>query len=118
MLECDVVSRVTIPALRMAVSKELSGEHKYKQEKIAEILGVNQATISNYLNSIGSKAIKRAEKVIIERGLERKVVKMIVYGASKKDVDKTLEEMGTDPALIESASSALGNPAIIERKYT
>ena len=51
-----------IPALRRELSKILIKEHKLTQRKVAEILGVTEAAISQYIKSKRGKEVNFSKK--------------------------------------------------------
>ena len=51
-----------LPALRREVAKSLIKKHKLNQKKVAEILGITEAAISQYLNSKRATEIKFTTK--------------------------------------------------------
>ena len=49
LLPSEIESRSLIPAVRVMIAKKLANEHGMKEDRIAKILGVTQAAISNYV---------------------------------------------------------------------
>lgn len=49
LLPSEIESRSLIPAVRVIMAKKLANEYGMKEDKIAKILGVTQAAISNYV---------------------------------------------------------------------
>ncbi len=47
---CEIVVKKLLPLLRVLIAKELSQTYNWSQTRIANILGVTQAAVSNYLN--------------------------------------------------------------------
>ena len=60
---CEIIVKDVLPGLRSAVAKELAEEYKLNQSEIARLLGVSQASISQYLRKLRGK-----EMTIIEIG--------------------------------------------------
>ncbi|BAJ51468.1 conserved hypothetical protein [Candidatus Caldarchaeum subterraneum] len=52
MLPAEIESKIMIPLLRAMVAKRLVYERGYTQEKVAQVLGVTQAAVSNYLRGV------------------------------------------------------------------
>ena len=49
LLPAEIETKTSVPALRALVAKKLIQEHDYSQKETAELIGVTQAAISNYL---------------------------------------------------------------------
>ncbi|GIU72802.1 MAG: hypothetical protein KatS3mg003_2281 [Candidatus Nitrosocaldaceae archaeon] len=49
LLPSEIESRSLIPAVRVIIARKLANEHGMKEDKIAKILGVTQAAVSNYV---------------------------------------------------------------------
>jgi hypothetical protein len=49
LLPSEIESKSLIPAVRAIIAKKLSAEHSLKEDKIAKLLGVTQAAVSNYV---------------------------------------------------------------------
>jgi predicted fused transcriptional regulator/phosphomethylpyrimidine kinase/predicted transcriptional regulator len=47
---CEIVVKKLLPLLRVLIAKELCQTYNWSQTRIANILGVTQAAVSNYLN--------------------------------------------------------------------
>jgi len=87
-----------VPAMRVAVAKELS-ERGMSQAEIAKRLGVAQAAISKYLNSDYSKKIAALERLIVRRRLERKIVELALAG-DKKALEKAFSGLALNSRIV------------------
>ena len=65
MLGPEVEARVILPAARAMIAKKLMKEYRFTQAKVASLLGITQATVSNYCR----------EKRGITKGLELNEIK-------------------------------------------
>ena len=52
---CELAVKEFLPSLRAAIVRELSEEYHMKQIDIAEVLGITQASVSQYLNDERAK---------------------------------------------------------------
>lgn len=99
MLDCEIASRFTLPALRMAVSIEL-----YKlsmgQDQIADILGVRQAAVSDYLNNKVSLDIKTIAKDILSSKIAEAMAKKIFAAPSRDYAISIIDMAASDDAVI------------------
>jgi predicted transcriptional regulator len=59
--ESEVVSEELLPAVRSVMAERLKQEYGLKQHEVAEVLGVTQPAVSQYLNK------KRADKEAVEK---------------------------------------------------
>ena len=71
--DCEIMAE-RMPALRSALARKLS-ERGMSQIKIAEMLGITQAAVSQYLNNIRGKHIMRNSD--IEKEISRLAQKII-----------------------------------------
>ena len=55
---CELAVKEFLPFLRAAIVRELSEEYHMKQTDIAEVLGITQASVSQYLNVERAKDIR------------------------------------------------------------
>jgi len=49
---CEIIVKMYLPRLRRLVARELSVSHNYTQEKVAQTLGLTQASVSKYLSNM------------------------------------------------------------------
>ena len=49
LLPAEIETKTSVPALRALVAKKLIQDHAFSQKETAELIGVTQAAISNYL---------------------------------------------------------------------
>lgn len=66
MQPCEVASRVIVPTIRYYLIKELSEKYGLVQSKIAEVLGITQPAVSQYLKMKRGKRIIKVDKRIKE----------------------------------------------------
>jgi predicted transcriptional regulator len=79
--------------VRASVAEEMSERYGYSQEEIAKKLGVVQVAVSKYLNRRYSKEISRMKKYIVERKLNLGVVKKIIGGKRRKQIDDAIDRL-------------------------
>ncbi|WP_287589204.1 thiamine-phosphate synthase family protein [Candidatus Borrarchaeum sp.] len=49
---CEIIVKMYLPRLRRLVARELSESYNYTQEKVAQTLGLTQASVSKYLSNM------------------------------------------------------------------
>ena len=82
---CELVVGKILPSLRASVVKELSYEHGMKQSEIARILGITQASVSQYLSSTRAGDIRLVEKFPKITTYAKDISTRIVSGENKNE---------------------------------
>ena len=106
MLDCEATSRLIVPAFRVAIAKKLINDYGLTQDRAALLMGVRQASISNYLSSHQADRIGRTADYIASKGLDSKIVKMAISGTGKAGLSAALEKAATDPYLLRHVLSS------------
>jgi len=57
-LPCEVAVKSVLPAIKALMAKELVEQHGFKQDQVAEILGISQSAVSKYSRKIRGYVIK------------------------------------------------------------
>ena len=108
MLNCESASRTVIPAFRIAVARRLVREYGFSQSKVASVMGVRQASVSNYLSILKSAKTERLASYISYKRADDRVVRLVLSGAGKQAILAALERAAADPKLVRGALSAKG----------
>lgn len=103
MMRCESLLSVTIPAIKASIAKELY-KQGMSQQQIAKLLDVAQPAVSKYLNGNYSSRLKKVERVIKSKKLNKYAVKVALVSSSAKNVDKEIEKIALDKDLIAAAS--------------
>ncbi|NHV45540.1 MAG: hypothetical protein HA493_02750 [Candidatus Verstraetearchaeota archaeon] len=78
---CEIVVKRLLPLLRVLIAKELYQTYNWSQTRIANILGVTQAAVSNYLN--------QDERSLVSQYFDLEEIKNIARGlASEMNIRK------------------------------
>ena len=84
---CMIVVQYILPALRVEIAKELSGEYDLKNAEIARKMDITPAAVTQYLNrtrgGAASDLIKDSDKVM---GIVSEIAKDIVNEESPPDM--------------------------------
>lgn len=91
--ECKNIVRAVLPAVRASVATMMHDKYGYSQEKIAEKLGVVQVAVSKYLHDRYSKDIYKLKNYILEHGLSDAIVKKIVGGEGRQQIDNAIDDL-------------------------
>jgi hypothetical protein len=59
---CEVIVAEILPTIRMLITKHLLESYDYTQTKVASILGITQAAVSQYSTAARGKRLKLIEK--------------------------------------------------------
>jgi predicted transcriptional regulator len=86
-LSSELVLKNFIPAVRVAVAKQLATRYNFNQVEIAELLGITQAAVSKYLAGNYSLAIKLLEQTPRIKEISRQIVGKIVLKKRKEKAD-------------------------------
>jgi len=68
-IPCEMAAKAIIPTVRAMVARELSQSYRMRQDDIADLLGITQSAVSQYLGNIRGKAldlegVKEVETVV------------------------------------------------------
>ena len=66
MQPCEIASRTIVPTIRFYLIKELAEKYGLVQSKIAEVLGITQPAVSQYLRMKRGRRIMEVDKRIRE----------------------------------------------------
>ena len=83
---CEVVVNKILPSVRGELVRILSCEHGMRQTEIAELLGITQASVSQYLNSSRGR-----DKLLLEIFPEIETDMREVAGDIVKDANSTVK---------------------------
>lgn len=93
---CEIMSNQLLPALRALISYHLSKEYGFTQNRIADVLGVTQASVSRGLKQLDrfekyfTPAVKEAAKEFAEelrkgnQSLEERIKKICIFCQNQK----------------------------------
>ncbi len=101
--EYERALKFTIPAVRIAVAKELRKTHRINEHEIAGRLGIAQAAISKYLNGRYSKEVRRMVDAVESRGLQHRIVNAILSKNEDADVAEAIDDVASSAALVRIA---------------
>ena len=91
LLPAEIESKTLIPALRAIIAKTLAEKHQVREEIISKMLGVTQASISNYIR--GTRGDPELIKKLL---LEKQISEMI---------DDICDNLASDKAYTPSSLS-------------
>jgi predicted transcriptional regulator len=93
--ECEKAMRLTIPAVRIAVSCTLKREHGMSETLIARRLGIAQAAVSKYISGDYSKKVARVVEAVVSQKVHLPIVNAILKDG----------KMGRVPSLVDKVAS-------------
>lgn len=108
MQDCEAASRTIIPAFRVALARRLVRERGLSQSRAAALMGIRQASVSNYLSASGSTGTARLATYIYSKGLDQGLVRIALSGAGKSAISSALEKAAADPHLVRRILSTKG----------
>jgi len=105
--DCARLTRISIPASRLAVAIELRRSGRMNQSDIAARLGVAQAAISKYENRRLSDRIFMLARFIVENGMASKAANIVSKGASGSAIAKEIDLIASSSRVFRKASALL-----------
>jgi predicted transcriptional regulator len=93
---CETVFSSTLPTLRAIIASEMVKNYNLKENEIAQLLGIGQSTVSQYISGLRGKRIEQLSsnkkfmkqiKQLTKRIVERKTK---FYNEIARDVELTL----------------------------
>jgi len=92
-MECKRITRVILPAIRASVAEIMCRKYDYKQEEVADKLGVVQVAVSKYLNNRCSRGIECVKGHILKSRLNESVVESILGGGTREEIDREIDAL-------------------------
>ncbi len=86
---CDVISKEILPQVRAGIARTMFFKYRWDQERIANILGITQAAVSQYIK------YKRVEKNI---NVEQLCDFIVSHGSAQKEVYTMIWKLCVDIA--------------------
>jgi predicted transcriptional regulator len=100
---CEKAVKITIPAIRVAVSRSLSGKYKMSETEIAKRLGIAQAAVSKYLSGKYSTKIATVVRAIEANRLHRKIVEAVIAHKSLEEISDLTDSIASERKLVDIA---------------
>lgn len=79
---CEFMVKEMFPCIRAMITKELISNHGINQSQAAELLGITQPAVSQYMRQL------RGRKELLENDAIKRHVKEIAEGLYSKSIDK------------------------------
>ncbi len=94
--ECKRIGRSVLPAVRASVAELMHNRYKWRQERIAEGLGVVQVAVSKYLNGRYSKEVLKVRNYIRKMKLGDKIAAELADGKRSSVVHGEMDRLCTE----------------------
>jgi predicted transcriptional regulator len=94
LLPSEVEAKTIIPALRSLIAKKLINTYHLPQQKVAEMLGITQAAVSNYIREVRGIGVS-LEDSAEARKLVDGIVRSILEGVDQVTLMKKFNEAVT-----------------------
>lgn len=94
--ECRRISRAILPAVRASIAEIMYSRYRWRQQRIADGLGVAQVAISKYLNGRYSKEVLKMKNYIRDNGLGNEIAKRLAQGRDKSEVHSRIDGLCTE----------------------
>ena len=92
---CEKLSKFSIPAVRIAVSRSLYSNYGMSQNSIAARLGVAQPAIYKYLNNRYSSHVLAITNYLASKGLHQRIVAAVISGKDRKEINGMIERLAS-----------------------
>lgn len=99
--------KLTIPAVRIAVSAALKGKHGMSETEIAKRLGTTQAAVSKYIKHSYSKNVGAVVKIIESKKLHMAIVDAIIKGKSNENMAGLIDRAASGKEIVAAALKLL-----------
>ena len=99
-LLCRTITKLTLPAVRAAISEELSRKG-YTQAQIADSIGIVQVGVGKYLHKKYSSEVREIREFVQARGFCRKIVDGIISGRSLEETEDAIDRLCNNSELID-----------------
>lgn len=101
--DCEKAMKLTIPAVRVAVSESLAKEHGMSETEIARGFGIAQAAVSKYLNGNYSEKVRKIVKLIVSNRLHNDIVNAFLKGKNADCIARLVDEAASNKKIIKTA---------------
>ncbi len=91
LLPSEIEARWLLPVLRALIVRRLLNEYHLTQEKVAKLLGITQASVSNYVRAVRAKGL-RPEMVSLLARYASDVADVAYRSQDPQTVAKTIQE--------------------------
>jgi Predicted transcriptional regulator len=91
LLPSEIEARWLLPLLRALIVRRLLNEYHLTQEKVARLLGITQASVSNYVRAVRAKGL-RPEMVSLLARYASDVADVAYRSQDPQTVAKTIQE--------------------------
>lgn len=91
LLPSEIEARWLLPVLRALVVRRLINNYGMTQEKVAQLLGITQASVSNYVRSVRARGL-RPEAVTLLTKYAQEVAEAAYSTQDPQAVARTLQE--------------------------
>ncbi|MCL5404983.1 MAG: hypothetical protein M1125_04085 [Candidatus Marsarchaeota archaeon] len=104
---CEKIARLSVPAVRIAVSETLYNEYNMPQSRIAAALGIAQPAVYKYVHRRYSRSIGTIKGYVLSKGLHNGIIRDIINGKGSEQVSRHIEHVATNKAVLKFCSRAL-----------
>jgi len=94
LLPSEVEAKTIIPALRSLIAKKLINTYHLPQRKVAEMLGITQAAVSNYIREVRGIGVSLEDSAEAQK-LVDEIVRSILAGVDQVTLMKKFHEAVT-----------------------
>ncbi len=88
-----MIGKYILPAVRASVAELMKSTYGWRQEDIADGLGVVQVAVSKYLNEKYSSDVMKIRNYIIKNGLGKEIARSLSEGRSSSEIHAEIDRL-------------------------
>ncbi|MCL4404673.1 hypothetical protein M1583_01640 [Candidatus Marsarchaeota archaeon] len=92
---CEKLSKFSIPAVRIAVSRSLYDNYGMSQNGIATVLSIAQPAVYKYLNNKYSRPVFAITNYLMSKGLHKRIVAAVISGRDPDEIRGMVEKLAS-----------------------
>jgi predicted transcriptional regulator len=89
----EIVAKSALPALRAMVAKRLQEDYHFTQQKVAECLGVTQASVSNYARKTRGMMVNLESDITVSKAADKIAKELSVEAPDRREALRSMTEV-------------------------
>lgn len=102
---CAKIFRLTVPAVKATVARDLTLKHRLSEKRIAKSLGIAQPAISKYLNGKYSREAGLFEDLIRSNPSYRRIITAVVSDKNPHEISQMIDRVAAERRVVKKAMS-------------
>jgi predicted transcriptional regulator len=89
----EIVAKSALPALRAMVAKRLQEDYHFTQQKVANCLGVTQASVSNYARKTRGMMVNLESDITVSRAADKIAKELSAEDPDRREALRSMTEV-------------------------